>query len=120
MMLRMSAAALLILCGCGEKIDALNPSDCPAGVVPNYEQDIRPVVETLCTGCHSSTLAGAGRNGAPAGVNFDSYAAVSAAALKANTRLGNESMPPGSSSKASAAQKRTFACWIKGGLQERP
>jgi uncharacterized membrane protein len=113
-------AAAGLLLGCGDKIDAVQQGSCPAtqGSV-DYESDIKPILDTLCTGCHSSKLSGNARNGAPAALNLDTFQGVVAAADKAGTRLQNETMPP-SGTKASAAQKERFLCWIEGGKQEKP
>ena len=39
-----------------------------------YSQVLQQIFQPHCLGCHSSTLAGDARNGAPASVNFDTFA----------------------------------------------
>jgi cytochrome c5 len=117
LLLGLVAAAAL---SCGDKIDAVQESAgaCPGAVT--YELDIRPILESLCVGCHDSTLSGAARNGAPVSADFDSFAgALRKTDPPWTTRLRNETMPPGGT-KASAAQKQLVQCWVEGGKQEKP
>lgn len=112
-------AALVALAGCGEKIDAVQPTTCSAAGEVTYEGQIKPILDTLCTGCHAATLSGSARNGAPSGIDFDTYDGAAKHAASASARIQNESMPP-SGTKASPAQKELFGCWISGGLAEGP
>lgn len=65
---------------------------------PVYEGDdgvLAQVFATNCLNCHSSTLAGASRKGAPIGVNFDTFQAASANSAKAIMRaVTMKNMPP--------------------------
>lgn len=113
------AALVALTPGCGEKIDAVQPTACSAPGSTTYTGQIKAILDTLCTDCHSSALSGSARNGAPPAVNFDTYEAAVKLADQANTRLQNESMPPGGT-KASPAQKEQFACWVASGGGEGP
>jgi len=106
------------LVACGDKIDAVQET-CTSGQTATYQQEIKPILDTLCTGCHSSQLSGAARNGAPVTVDLDTFQAASKTAEQSNVRLQNETMPP-SGTVASAAQKETFSCWLVSGRQEGP
>lgn len=51
-------------------------STCPEGNTLTYETFGREFMERYCTRCHSSALAGADRNGAPDGHDFDTLQGV--------------------------------------------
>lgn len=55
---------------------ALSARPCPAGSTLSYESFGRGFFEHYCLHCHSTTLAGTDRNGAPQGVNFDTLDAI--------------------------------------------
>jgi len=112
-------ATLAALAGCGEKIDAVQPAACTATGEVTYQGQIKPILDTLCAGCHASTLSGSARNGAPTAVDLDTYDEAAKHAAGASARIQNESMPP-SGTKASPAQKELVTCWISGGLKEGP
>lgn len=71
-----------------------------------------------CTGCHSSLLPDSHREGAPASVNFDTYADVVAQADRIAARaLGDEpTMPPGGG--PSAEEQALLAEWLRCGVAE--
>ena len=65
-------SCLALVAGCA---DAPVPSACETPVT--FTNDLFPVVvEPKCLPCHSETLRGTARNGAPDGVDFDTYAQV--------------------------------------------
>jgi hypothetical protein len=66
--------ALLVFTACGgpEDTDPL----CDRGVPLTYESFGRGFLDTHCNGCHSSIIAPAQRNGAPTGIDFDTYEGV--------------------------------------------
>lgn len=117
-------AAMLGLWACGQKIDPvqaidLAPApDLPAGTVVSWCRDARPVLERWCIGCHASTRSGAARNGAPAGVDYDTYALASANADRGLARMQAGSMPPGGS--VPQGDVRTVAQWIADGKADCP
>lgn len=61
---------------CMAQVDTELPEDlgtCPTGSTVTWT-DVEPIFSANCTRCHSSTLTGDDRNGAPEGVHFDSAA----------------------------------------------
>ena len=78
---------------------------------------MQPLLETRCTGCHSSSLSGGDRNGAPPSVNLDSYAGLLEVAELANTRVQQGAMPPLSGGLA-ASERMLFQAWIDDGMLE--
>lgn len=110
----------LLFAGCGEKIDALQETACSQtlGQV-TYVEEIEPIIERLCAGCHSSALTGSARNGAPPSVDLDSYQSLVTWVADANALVQNGTMPPGEP-KASPADKELLSCWIEGGMEQAP
>lgn len=71
-----------------------------------------------CTGCHSSTLEGAEREGAPAGVDLDTLDAVRSLAPRIEARVldGEPTMPPvGGPGEVERERLRT---WLECGMPE--
>jgi uncharacterized membrane protein len=81
-----------------------------------YTQHIKPILDTRCTGCHSSTRQGADRNGAPIDVNLDTYGGAVASSDRANARIQGGSMPP--SGGIPSDERALFQAWIDQGLLE--
>jgi hypothetical protein len=71
-----------------------------------------------CTTCHSSTLTGAARSGAPSGLDFDTFAVAKANASEAVSELEEGGMPPSGSPKPSAAEKQALYVWAECGTPE--
>jgi hypothetical protein len=55
------------------------------------------VFSTNCLFCHSSTLTGSARQGAPGSINFDTYDAAAANAANAISEVNERAMPPSGS-----------------------
>ncbi len=73
-----------------------------------------------CTGCHSSLLVGAvARNSAPAGVDFNNYAAANTHGVNANTYIQAGAMPYNAAGTGyahlSTAEKSLMQAWIDAG-----
>lgn len=86
---------------------------------PVYEGDngIRAKVLTNCLKCHSSSLSGSNRNGAPPDVNFDTYEAAKAKAGRAVERaVYLKTMPPTNSGlpKLDSEQQAAILAWQSG------
>ena len=94
--------------------DGGRDGDVAGGVT--YCAQIQSLLDRSCTGCHSSGLSGTARNGAPAGVDFDSYGAAVANAARAEVRIGAGTMPPGGG--LASADRDLFAEWVARGLLE--
>jgi uncharacterized membrane protein len=94
----------------------------PSGAVctsdaPNYDNFGRAFMQSYCTRCHSSTLKGAARQGAPDGHDFDSYLGVIAVAdhvdekAAAGPAIVNEEMPP-SDPKPMLEERKKLGTWL--------
>lgn len=100
----MAGAMLVAMLGCSHGHEELEgePSGatCPTPNTLTYDSFGRAFMESYCTRCHSSTLSGAARNGAPADHDFDSYLGVLAVAEHIDELAAsgpdstNEEMPP--------------------------
>lgn len=111
--------------GCGDDDDDDGPPDdgdgvsCPPGGTQLTEQSFgRPFLGAYCTRCHSSTLTGAERNGAPPGLDWDRMDVVRANAAEMNEQAGanadgsvNVEMPP-SDPRPSDDERRRLAEWL--------
>jgi len=104
--------------------------NCATETVPTYSQVT--LFQNNCVKCHSSTKKGAARMGegtmlsddqAPDDVNFDTYAAAKASALKAADELYEDArgaMPPEESGLpvASDTEKKQVLVWAKCGTPQ--
>jgi uncharacterized membrane protein len=90
---------------------------CPSGSTLTYDDFARPFMTSYCTRCHSSTLSGAARNGAPAGHDFDTEAGILAVAdhvdglAAAGPNAVNTAMPP-DGAKPTEAERRQLGEWL--------
>jgi uncharacterized membrane protein len=98
---------------CGEKQDPFGASI--DGDV-TYESDVKAILDASCIACHATDAEGADRNGAPAGVNFDTYAAAVESADLANSQIQPGGMPPTSPLKDH--EKAVFQAWIDQGMNQ--
>jgi len=115
----LSIVALASACvlGCGEKQDPEGGDDdvdVDGGVT--YTEHVAPILDASCISCHAGHLEGADRNGAPVGVNFDTYEAAVESGDAANTRIQAGSMPP--SGPLSDDDKAIFQHWVDEGFAE--
>jgi uncharacterized membrane protein len=99
---------------CGEKLDTYSGEYDP--LLITYWDDMKPLLDTNCVPCHASDLAAEHRNGAPPNVNFDTYEAASASALKAVSAIQKDTMPP--DSVLSDEEKELFRKWVNDGMPE--
>ena len=104
-------------------IFSLFAADYAFAIDPVYEgaNGIRAKVFTNCLKCHSSELTGSKRNGAPADVNWDTYAAAKAKAGRAIQRaVYTKDMPPGSSGLPilTSEQQAALLAWNSAGLPQ--
>ena len=114
-----AAAAILglVLAGCGEKLDpAGDGGGCELPDQVTWSEHIEPLVSQYCTGCHASHLTGEYRNGAPAGVDFDTYELTVDNADDANDRIGAGTMPP--SAPLDPCHQELFDAWVAAGTPE--
>jgi uncharacterized membrane protein len=124
--LAMIAAALglaLAVASCGEDDDHDEPvgtpteSVCPSGSSLTYDTFGRTFVETYCTRCHSSTLVGAARNGAPEFHDFDTLLGIQMVAdhvdqkAAAGPAATNVAMPPDGATPT-LSERQQLGEWI--------
>ena len=109
---------LAVAADCGSASSAttstLSGSDCPETVPTYSELTIWP----LCTVCHSSSLSGSARQGAPSNVNFDTYAAAARAASEAVAEVSAGRMPPPGETQPTSDQTRALEEWAQCGTPE--
>lgn len=76
--------------------DAVVTGDCPPDSTLDYANTGEGFIRTWCLSCHSATVTGASRQGAPAGVDFDTYDDVVQwlDRIEARATGENASMPP--------------------------
>jgi uncharacterized membrane protein len=98
--LLLSAASPLACSGGGAAVD------CKTVTVPKYAE---MTAWGKCTNCHSSTLSGGSRAGAPAGIDFDKYDAAVMDADRALSEVESGAMPPGGG--LSGAEKTQIINW---------
>jgi uncharacterized membrane protein len=83
----------LAAAACGSKLDPVPVLEgCPNPGTVTYDQQMKDFFVRNCLTCHSTTSAN--RNGSPANVNFDSYAAAYPNAKLANNLVQAGAMPP--------------------------
>ena len=110
--------SLSIACG-DDGNDEADAPDAAPGVCDTstltYESFGETFVATYCTGCHGTDVVN--RQGAPAGVNFDSLAGIQAKATQIRARAGTgSSMPPAAASpKPTPTERGDLAEWIECG-----
>lgn len=128
---RASGAAFLLFvltaigCGPGGGSGDGGPGDgglasgatCPTGSTLTYESFGQAFFETHCTRCHSVTVAGAARMGAPAGYDFDTVEAIRARAARIDRQAAGGAlgvftlMPPGMPAPTEA-ERRQLGEWL--------
>jgi uncharacterized membrane protein len=100
-------AALPACDGGGEEEEGPNV-DCGAVTVPKFSEI---TAWSKCTSCHSSTLTGAARAGAPDGINYDNYADARTHAQKGMEEVYEGEMPLPGSPQLSEAEKQQIYNW---------
>jgi len=95
--------------------DVSDSGEIPAAGKTTY-WTIRPLLQTHCLSCHSSTLVGLARQGAPAGVDYDAYAAAVKYASSGNTWVQSGGMPP--VGPLEPVDKALFQSWLESGVPE--
>ena len=106
-------------CCSGEEAEFGPPTNatCPPGSTLTYANFGQQFMQSYCTRCHSSTLTGAARMGAPAFHDYDMLSGIRAVADHIDETTGsgpaatNEFMPP-NGTKPSLAERQMLAEWI--------
>jgi uncharacterized membrane protein len=101
----------------GAAVGTPTGSTCPSGSTVTYDGFVKGFMEMHCTRCHSSTLSGSARNGAPLAHDFDSEKGILAVGDHVDERAAagpdatNELMPP-SDPRPSAGDRRKLGEWL--------
>jgi len=99
-----------------EEEEELPEVDCSA-TIPSFDQVT--AFSQVCTNCHSTTLSGEDRNGAPAAINWDDYASAKAHAEEGAHEVFEGEMPPEDSGETlTADQKDDLYLWALCGTPE--
>ena len=89
--------------------------DCTTATLVPYSQ---LSIMSLCTSCHSSTVTGSKREGAPGDVNYDSYAAAKSHASSGAAQVNGGEMPPSGEPQPTAEQKTALYAWAACGTPQ--
>ena len=113
-------ATLLLAGGCSDKDDPVsslsdNTGNSSADSI-TYLIDTKAVFDARCTSCHATSRTGGVRNGAPVGVNFDTYTVAAANAVRGNTRVQAGTMPP--TGTLPQNERELIQLWLDQGLLE--
>ncbi|MFT5682962.1 MAG: putative membrane protein [Myxococcota bacterium] len=108
---------ILLACG-GDKSadDTAEPVDCAQ--VTNWNTVGAPFIYTWCTPCHSPTLSGEDRQGAPEGVDFGEIEDVWDYADRIEARVFAQSSPMPPAGGPTETELAELADWIACGLPE--
>lgn len=106
----------LICLGCDDKADPVGEPDDGLPDMVTYTTHIKPLMDTHCIQCHATFHQGADRNGAPVGVNFDTYADARSSADRGDARIQAGTMPPAAG--LSAYDRSLFRRWVQQGAPE--
>jgi len=115
-----SVAVLTIACSDPMEEDAGGPSGatCPETSTLTYESFGRNFMSQYCTRCHSSTLTGSSRHGAPSDHNFDTLEGIRATPTEhideeaaAGPLNVNTSMPP-NDPRPSEGERQDLGEWL--------
>lgn len=90
---------------------------CPTTAAPTWDNFAKPFLDQYCVRCHSSTLTGDARMGAPEFHDFDTRAGTDNVVVHIDEQAGagpaatNTFMPP-SDPRPSQQERETLARWI--------
>ncbi len=87
-----------------------NPGDPIDG--DTFATAIAPIFQSRCTRCHSTTLSGAARNGAPLGFNWDDEASVRQHLAEIRNAIGVLNFMPPSDPRPTCDERRRVVRWI--------
>jgi uncharacterized membrane protein len=109
-------AAALFCLGCDDKADPVGDQSDGLPDVVTYTQHVKPLLDASCIQCHATFRQGADRNGAPTGINFDTYSVARASADGGSMSIQAGTMPPAGG--LSQYDRSLFAKWVEQGTQE--
>ncbi len=111
--LSFSISFAVAACG-GEEGENIPEIDCVA--TPPLKYSEMAAVWAKCTSCHSSSVTGAARANAPAGINFDTFDAAKAEASPAAAEVAEGAMPPGGG--LTEDEKQQIYAWAQCGTPQ--
>jgi uncharacterized membrane protein len=109
--LRFAAGAVFGLSACGEEVSV----DCDQAI-PKYSE--LTSVMAKCTACHATDRSGPARAGAPADIDYDTYAVAAANAEEGAEEVSEREMPPPDGSGLAEAERQRFLLWARCGQPE--
>jgi len=86
--------------------------DCSTAVVPTFDQ-LGGLEQ--CSACHSTRYEGAARQGAPRGIDYDTYDAAKPRKTSTQGVIADGSMPPGGAFPLTATQEEQIYTWYQCG-----
>lgn len=95
--------------------------DEPDDPEPVTYQQVQPIINQYCSGCHVSRLEGDARNGAPPNSNFETYELASAAIngiIARSSSNGDNIMPPGNLPKVTPDEIAILQAWSDQGTPD--
>jgi uncharacterized membrane protein len=110
---------------CGTKKDPVNEGNASAGESSlsdagpsevTYTERVKALLDDNCNKCHSSAVQGASREGAPVGLDFDTYSLAKTNGKRANREIQSGAMPP--TDPLSRNDKELFQAWVDQGFKE--
>ena len=113
-------ATILGAAACGSDTSSGNTgTDCSAQDAPTYETFGQAFMADYCASCHSASVKGADRMGAPTDDVFDDLSAIQQKSDELTNEIVTErSMPYGADSKKpSDEERKLFGAWMACGAQ---
>jgi len=110
--------------GCGSKtadsgsIDSGNPASTCETQPWSWDNTGAPFMRTWCTSCHHSDLDAEARQGAPEGVNLESWSDVQTWAERVEARVWADSAPMPPAGGPTEAELEILAEWLACGAPE--
>lgn len=87
------------------------PAECPVEL--SYTATAEPFVSKYCVTCHSESVTGSARNGAPEDVNFGDEADLFAHGTHITEYVSDKMMPPSFALQPTTAERDAFVAWTK-------
>lgn len=112
-----ASLAWIALVACTSPVPTPTKATCPSADAPTWDGFAKPFFDSYCVRCHSSTLAGAARMGAPEFHDFDTREGADRVLNHIDEQAGsgpaatNELMPK-SAPRPSKQERETLAQWI--------
>ena len=115
----LAVCCVVLLSACEDKIDPIDPGGNGGDGLPDnvtYTQHVKPVLDQYCAFCHGTGVTGAARQGAPPGIDMDTYDTAVATSERSNVRIQAGTMPP--AGPLTAYDRDLFQKWVDQGTQE--